>query len=46
VTESEWLACTDPKEAIEFLRGKASDRKLKLFAAACGRYVWHLLPDD
>ena len=46
MTEAEWLACNDPQKAIEFLRGKASDRKLRLFAVGCGRYVWHILPDD
>src|SRR3712207_1024524 len=32
VTEAEWLACDDPRPMLEFLRGKASERKLRLFA--------------
>jgi hypothetical protein len=39
MTEAEWLACTDPKPMLESLRGKASDRKLRLFACAYGRAV-------
>jgi hypothetical protein len=43
MTEAEWLACEDPAPMIEFLRGKVSERKLRLFCCACCRRVWHHL---
>jgi hypothetical protein len=45
MTEAEWLACDDPKPMLEFLRGKASDRRLLLFLCACGRRLDDLLTD-
>ena len=45
MTEAKWLACEEPMPMLEFLRGKASDRKLRLFAVACCRCVWEWLPE-
>jgi hypothetical protein len=46
VTEAEWMACTEPQPMLEFLRGKVSDRKLRLFACACCRRYWRLPEDE
>lgn len=43
MTESEWLDCTQPTLLLEFLRGKASNRKIRLFSCACCRRIWHLM---
>jgi len=44
-SEEDWLAGTDPQELLRFVRKRASDRKLRFFACACCRRIWHLLPD-
>src|SRR5688572_20321907 len=43
MTEQEWLAGDDPGPMLGFLRGKVSDRTLRLFACACCRLVWDLI---
>ena len=42
--EAEWLISTNPAAMLLHLK-EASDRKLRLFACACVRRVWHLLTD-
>lgn len=46
MTENEWLECTDPQEMSWFLQGRASERKLRLFALANSCRFLHLLSDE
>jgi hypothetical protein len=46
MTEEEWLACAEPDEILKSLGDKVSERKLRMFAAACCRRIWELLPDE
>jgi hypothetical protein len=39
MTEAEWAACDEPAPMLDFLRDKATARKLRLFACACCRMV-------
>lgn len=45
VTEAEWLACEDPRHLLGYLRGRGTDRKFTLLAAAWCRHGPTLRPD-
>ncbi len=46
MTEQEWQQCDDPKRMLEFLLGKVSNRKLRLYTVACAHRVWQRLDDE
>jgi hypothetical protein len=46
VTEREWLDSDDPQVMLHVLQGNATSRKLRLFACACVRRIWPLVPQD
>jgi hypothetical protein len=39
----DWARCADPEPMLDFLHCRTSERKLRLFACACCRAVWHLI---
>jgi hypothetical protein len=46
MTEKDWLDCEDSLPMLLHLGKKASSRKLRLFAVACCRDLFHLLADE
>src|ERR1700733_3657124 len=46
MNEEEWMATTNPQAMLKFYKAKLSDRKLRLFACACCRRIWHLMIDQ
>src|SRR5215471_16458375 len=45
MTEEEWLTSTDPQAMLDYVEGRASTRKLGLFAYECCCHVRRLLSD-
>ena len=43
--ETTWNTCTDPQRMLEYLRGRVSERKIRLFACACCRHIGDILQD-
>jgi hypothetical protein len=46
MTEAEWLGGTDPEKLLRYAAAAGRGRKLRLFACACVRQMWHLLGDE
>jgi hypothetical protein len=46
MTEQEWLTCDRFGDMVEFVRGRMTARKKRLFAVACCRRVWSFMPND
>ena len=44
MTEEDWLTHSEPATLLAYLRGKTSERKLRLFAAGCCRKSWDIIP--
>src|SRR5262245_10000268 len=45
MTEEEWHSATDLRPMLGFLKGRASDRKLRLFVCAWCRHIWYLMSE-
>jgi hypothetical protein len=46
VDADEWLTCGEVRQLLAAVRETASQRKMRLFACACCRAIWHLLSDS
>ncbi len=46
MTEAEWLNCDSLSQLLEYMTGRASNRKFRLFGCACCRRIWHLLNEQ
>ncbi|MFO0805086.1 MAG: hypothetical protein U0791_18425 [Gemmataceae bacterium] len=46
MTEAEWLAATDPVPMLDYLRGKSSDRKLRLFDIGCCQRLSRIIENE
>jgi hypothetical protein len=45
MTEAEWLACANPTPMLNYLEGRSSDRKDRLFVCAGCRLLWPWMHD-
>ncbi len=45
MTDAEWMNCATPIQMVELIRGKTSERKLRLYAVACCHRISDLIKD-
>jgi hypothetical protein len=45
MTEKEWLKCELPKQVVEPLLGRHSERKARLFTVSCCCHLWNAITD-
>src|SRR5688572_4741256 len=46
MTEAEWLRCRLQRPMLHYVKDKVSQRRWRLFAAACCRRVWDHIADE
>jgi hypothetical protein len=46
MTREKWHTCSSPRPLLDLISGRASDRKLQLFACACLRHVLSMFNDQ
>ena len=43
MTEAEWRECEFPEAMVDYVSGRSSERKMRLFCCACCRRIWPLI---
>ncbi len=46
MTEADWNVCTNPEQMMECVKHKSTPRKMRLFAVAACRLIWHRFTDE
>jgi hypothetical protein len=46
MNEAEWRVCSTPAPMLDFVHGRIHARKFRLWACACVRRIWDLIPHE
>ena len=46
MSDPDWLKYEDPEQMLPLVQNRMGEQKLRLFACACCRRVWHLLSEE